>query len=117
MKRVLCAILSVALLFAMVPAAFSASVTFTDLNGHWAKNYVMPLAQDGIISGKAPGIFDPDAQITRAEFITLVAKLTNLCCAFKAEGAKDVDVVKISKFLAEIECAGSRNYRVVKCPA
>ncbi|MBO4954199.1 MAG: S-layer homology domain-containing protein, partial [Clostridia bacterium] len=77
MKKILCVLLLLSMLFGMVPA-FSAEVTFTDLNGHWARNYVLPLAKDGIISGKAPNIFDPDAQITRAEFVTLVAKLTNL---------------------------------------
>ncbi len=119
MKRVLCAVLSVVLLFAMVPATLGATtVSFTDLNGHWAKNYVLPLARDGIISGKAPGIFDPEAQITRAEFITLVANLTNLhedekspysdvaenawfaktISAAKAYGVIDENLVKDGKF-------------------
>ena len=103
MKKVLCYLLLLALTLTLMPAAtFSADVTFTDLNGHWAKNYVLPLAQDGIISGKAPGIFDPDAQITRAEFITLVAKLTNL---HPDEAAPYADVAENAWFAKTVSAA------------
>ena len=56
MKKLLCLILTLLMVVSMVPV-FGANVEFTDLNGHWARNYVLPLAQDGIISGKAPGVF------------------------------------------------------------
>ena len=103
MKKVLCYLLLLALTLTLMPAAtFSADVTFTDLNGHWAKNYVLPLAKDGIISGKAPGIFDPEANITRAEFITLVAKLTNL---HPDEAAPYADVAENAWFAKTVSAA------------
>ena len=59
-------------------AEVAASVNFIDLNNHWAKAYVLPLAEEGIIKGKTANTFDPDGQITRAEFLTLALKVANL---------------------------------------
>jgi len=47
---------------------------FTDISGHWAKDYIEDLAQRGIISGYADGTFRPDQPITRAEAAALVSK-------------------------------------------
>ncbi|MBQ1935333.1 MAG: S-layer homology domain-containing protein, partial [Clostridia bacterium] len=55
-----------------------ALVNFIDLNNHWAKSYVLPLAEEGIVKGKTANTFDPDGQITRAEFLTLALKVANL---------------------------------------
>ncbi|MBQ1935868.1 MAG: S-layer homology domain-containing protein, partial [Clostridia bacterium] len=101
MKRLFCLILTLLLVITMVPV-FGANVEFTDLNGHWARSYVLPLAQDGVISGKAPGVFDPEANITRAEFVTLVAKLTNL---HPDEKAPFADVAEGAWFAPTISAA------------
>ncbi len=101
MRKLLCMVLTLVLLLGTVPA-FAASVEFVDLNGHWARNYVLPLAQDGVISGKAPGVFDPEANITRAEFVTLVSKLTNL---HPDEKAPYADVVEGAWFAPTISAA------------
>lgn len=45
---------------------------FSDLDGHWAREYVDRAAQAGWIKGYPDGTFRPDAPITRAEAITLV---------------------------------------------
>lgn len=59
-------------------AEAEALVNFIDLNNHWSKSYVLPLAEAGIIKGKTLNRFDPDGQITRAEFLTLALKVANL---------------------------------------
>ncbi|MBQ1935758.1 MAG: S-layer homology domain-containing protein [Clostridia bacterium] len=59
-------------------AEAEALINFIDLNNHWAKSYVIPLAEEGIVKGKTPNTFDPDGQITRAEFLTLALKVANL---------------------------------------
>ena len=46
-------------------------VNFTDVEGHWGKDYIVPLAEKGIIKGKSATTFEPDSNITRAEFLTL----------------------------------------------
>ncbi|MBO4953698.1 MAG: S-layer homology domain-containing protein [Clostridia bacterium] len=101
MKKVTSFLLILILLFQCIPA-FSAEVTFTDLNGHWARNYVLPLARDGIISGKGEGIFDPEANITRAEFVTLVAKLCNL---YPDEASPYADVLEGAWFAPTVSAA------------
>jgi len=50
-------------------------VDFHDLDSvPWAKDQILSLASRGVISGKAPGVFDPKTVITRAEFAVLIAK-------------------------------------------
>ncbi|WIF95920.1 S-layer homology domain-containing protein [Caminicella sporogenes] len=51
-------------------------VIFKDLGGYeWAKEAIEAMAQKGIINGREEGIFDPSANITRAEFATLMTKM------------------------------------------
>jgi len=41
--------------------------SFTDIEGHWAEEYINRLAQFGWVQGAGDGRFRPDALITRAE--------------------------------------------------
>ncbi|MBQ2967050.1 MAG: S-layer homology domain-containing protein [Clostridia bacterium] len=45
---------------------------FKDMQGHWANYDVEYMANEGLVSGVAEGQFDPEAQITRAEYITIL---------------------------------------------
>lgn len=45
---------------------------FPDIAGHWANQYINRAAVLGIIEGRGDGTFDPDANITRAEAMTIV---------------------------------------------
>lgn len=54
---------------------------FEDIEGHWAKTEIEELADKGIITGVTETAFEPDRNITRAEFTTLIAK------AFKLQAA------------------------------
>lgn len=68
------------------PAAYDGN--FADLEGHWAKNEVLALAEKGIVRGTArPGgsgsaaavtVFRPADQITRAEAAALIARMIAL---------------------------------------
>ncbi len=53
-------------------------VNFTDVNNHWGKDYIIPLAQEGIIKGKTATTFEPDSNITRAEFLTLALNVADI---------------------------------------
>ena len=46
--------------------------TFFDMKEHWARYDVEYMANEGLVSGKAEGIYDPEAQITRAEYVTIL---------------------------------------------
>ena len=45
---------------------------FSDMTEHWASYDVEYMASRGMIQGVGEGIFSPDAQITRAEYITIL---------------------------------------------
>lgn len=52
--------------------------TFTDVNKHWAQDEIEVLASRLITTGKSDTKFDPQGQITRAEFAVLIARALNL---------------------------------------
>ena len=45
---------------------------FSDMKDHWAHYDVEYMANEGLIAGKSEVCFDPDANITRAEYITIL---------------------------------------------
>ena len=45
---------------------------FSDMVGHWAHYDVEYMANEGLVSGKGEGLYDPEAQITRAEYVTIL---------------------------------------------
>lgn len=51
-------------------------VYFNDIQGHWAKEAIEQLATRGLLEGKGDHLFDPEGNITRAEFATLMARLS-----------------------------------------
>ena len=64
--------------FEMSPTYIKLDVQFSDVDNHWGKDYIIPLAEQGIIKGKTATTFEPDANITRAEFLTLALNLAKI---------------------------------------
>ncbi len=48
------------------------AVSFEDIETHWAKDDITYLASRGIINGMSEGIFAPDQNVTRAQFVTML---------------------------------------------
>lgn len=44
---------------------------FTDIQGHWAEEYILQLYEEGIVTGYSDGTFRPDNPITRAEVLKI----------------------------------------------
>ena len=56
------------MLATMIPAAFA-----SDLDGHWSKNFIEYLDDEGIINPSATtGKYEPERKVTRAEFMRYV---------------------------------------------
>ncbi|RCX21560.1 putative Ig domain-containing protein [Fontibacillus phaseoli] len=79
-----------------VPERFSAytileaDVSFADLTSvPWAENAILNLAAKEIIQGMAPGQFQPDAAVTRAQFVKLLAESLNLQIGNEETGFTD----------------------------
>lgn len=64
--------------FTLAPEYIHYDVNFIDVEGHWGKDYILPLAERGIIKGKTKTTFEPEANITRAEFLTLALNVAGI---------------------------------------
>ena len=53
-------------------------VEFADMAGHWAKDAVNDMGSRMIIDGVGGGLFEPDRDITRAEFAAIVVRALGL---------------------------------------
>ncbi|MCD1259884.1 S-layer homology domain-containing protein [Paenibacillus athensensis] len=69
------------------------SAAFGDTATHWASGYISALAAVGILNGYDDGSFRPDATISRAEMVTIFARILNmeLMAEGTAGGFADVD--------------------------
>ncbi|MBN7772388.1 S-layer homology domain-containing protein [Clostridium aminobutyricum] len=65
---------------------------FLDTKDHWAKAYIGNLAARNILNGMGDNKFYPDTQLTRAQFLTILAKMVDGLdvSASAAAGFKDV---------------------------
>lgn len=53
--------------------------TFSDLVGHWSQHDVELLASRHVVGGVTANAFEPERQITRAEFVKLVMSMNPTC--------------------------------------
>jgi len=52
----------------------AASIDFADTITHWAREFIGKLAAKGIVSGMGDNYYWPDDSLTRAQFLTMLAK-------------------------------------------
>jgi len=64
---------------------------FADVNNHWAKDYIYYLAGRDIVSGMSDSQFSPDNNITRSEFVRILAGIAGAdVSAHAGSGFSDV---------------------------
>ena len=51
------------------------NISFSDIEGHWAEQWILSAASRGFITGYPDGTFRPDNPITRAEAMTLTNRV------------------------------------------
>lgn len=66
-----------AMLFKTFGLSPSGGTGFSDTRGHWAAEAISALQDNGVITGYADGSFHPKQEITRAEMVTMLSRLTN----------------------------------------
>ncbi len=54
--------------------AHALAASFSDLQGHWAYKDIMQMVARGVVSGFPDETFQPEAEVTRAQFIKLVVE-------------------------------------------
>lgn len=52
--------------------------TFTDTRGHWAEKYINTVVEKGLFSGMTDTTFGPDVAMTRAMFVTVLGRMSNV---------------------------------------
>lgn len=60
---------------------------WADIRGHWAELHLQAALKAGIINGYPDGSFRPDAPVTRAQFIAMLARAMQLSAAGSAAGS------------------------------
>ncbi|MFL0376501.1 InlB B-repeat-containing protein [Paenibacillus amylolyticus] len=58
--------------FAVEQPKVPAEIAFSDVNGHWAEDFIQEAVREGIVSGFSDGSFKPNASVTRAEFTVML---------------------------------------------
>ena len=88
LKNVVTAIISFVMV--MVGTLSFATTTFSDLEGHWAKNVVIEMAEKGVLNGFEDGTFKPNDSVTREQFAKILVETLKL--TEKTTNIKFVDV-------------------------
>ena len=78
MKRIICFLLTVIMLCGMIPMAAiaedTAELPFTDVkDSHWFYDAVKYCVDNGYIKGMTETTFEPNSNLTRAQFVTILA--------------------------------------------
>src|SRR5690606_16023706 len=61
-----------------VIAVMLTNKTFPDIVGHWAQENIEVMSGRGIVEGRNHNNFDPNAAITRAEYVALLTRVLHL---------------------------------------
>ena len=56
--------------------AFAAS--FVDIENHWAKDYIITLADSGVVNGVTDTLYMPDDNVTRAQYLKMIMETVGL---------------------------------------
>jgi len=86
----------------------AASPDFTDLGNSWAREAILTLASNGIITGYDDGTFRADRNITRAEMVAILGRIVNLATVKQEQTVKlrDIDHVWAREQIQQAANAG-----------
>ncbi len=71
-------------------AVMEANITYPDIADHWSKSYVESMAAKHVVSGYPGGIYLPEKNVTRAEFVKLIVKALELDIVEYGEEFSDI---------------------------
>ena len=60
-----------------IPVSANAA-SFVDVRGHWAEATIKSLADKGVVKGVTSTRFNPDGNVTRAEFLKMMMEVTDI---------------------------------------
>ena len=74
-KSKLAIIIGIMLFMLNTMLSFAAPTIFTDIDNHWAKEYIEDIYKRQITTGYPDATFKPEGNITKSETIVIIAKL------------------------------------------
>ncbi|MDO5784673.1 MAG: S-layer homology domain-containing protein [Eubacteriales bacterium] len=90
-KRWIAGFLTLCLLFSGLPVTTASAAGFTDIQGHWAYDSIIRMTDAGVFQGVSATKFEPNTAITRAAFVTILARYDGYnAAAYKNSKFKDV---------------------------
>ncbi|PWK16232.1 S-layer homology domain-containing protein [Tumebacillus permanentifrigoris] len=104
-KKFTAAVAASAVASAMVAPAAFAGTTFSDIDGSFAKDAIVKLADAGIINGVGNGQFNPTGLIERQDFAIILAKALKLDTTSAPASATFSDIPKDHYAFAAVEAA------------
>ncbi|MDN5366416.1 MAG: N-acetylmuramoyl-L-alanine amidase [Thermacetogenium sp.] len=87
-------------------AVMAYEAAFTDVAGHWAEDTIKLMAAKGIIKGMTATTFAPEAEVTRAQFATMLVNALNIRQQ-AATGTRFSDVPATAWFANTVETAAA----------
>lgn len=84
-------------------------INLSDINDHWAKDYIIQLVSEGVVSGYDDGTFRPDNPVTRAEFIKMVVNGFGYQVNETPATLEFTDVENSAWFATYVEAAATAN--------
>ncbi len=66
------------------------NASFSDIGGHWTKDFIEALVSKGLVSGFGDGTFRPEAPLTRAQYAAAIAKTFQLPATNNARNFTDI---------------------------
>ncbi|MCL2838841.1 MAG: S-layer homology domain-containing protein [Oscillospiraceae bacterium] len=75
---------------------------FTDINGHWARNEILAMHARGVVNGTGGGLFQPDNNITRAEFAAILVRALGLPQNYNGNSGEIFNDVAASDWFADV---------------
>ncbi len=77
--------------FSTYGVAYKASSQFADIDGHWAKDDILFVANRGLMTGTSTTTFSPNGSMTRGMFVTALGRLASAdISAYKQSNFTDV---------------------------
>ena len=77
MKKILAGVLAAM----MLSTSAAGAAEFTDITGHWAEGTIRILAYKGVVDGVTDTEFQPEGQVTRAQYLKMAMEATGISTA------------------------------------
>lgn len=77
-NKIFTRILSFTVLLSMVFMSAASAVTFNDISDHWAKDYIIKVANKGLVTGYKDGTFKPENSVNVLESLVMMSRLYDI---------------------------------------